>query len=123
MFSGVILFKKKKTAFFLVVCVLLFFTIPPLASAAPFSFSLGSFGGKITFATPCLNGGVALVVSPPSSGVFLFQTGRSKLYKEFMLRPGVSVVGNYSFGGFCLLTPFFGIPVQGTVRNIGTSSF
>ena len=66
------------------------------------ALSIIPFGGQIEQVQFCCNGGVLLQVGPPRSGLFLFQSGVSRLYAYWQIyRTGAWVLGTANPGGVC----------------------
>lgn len=85
------------------------------------------FGGQITsvFYCPC-SANLAIVVGPPSPGVFMYQPGVSMVYAWYQIfRPGPWVLGTYTPGGACMMfIPYGCAPMaapMGTITQVGTS--
>jgi hypothetical protein len=85
------------------------------------------FGGPITsvFYCPC-SANLAVVVGPPSPGIFMYQPGASTVYAFYQIfRPGPWVLGNYVPGGACMMfIPYGCAPMafpMGTINEVGTS--
>jgi hypothetical protein len=85
------------------------------------------FGGQITsvFYCPC-SGNLAVVVGPPSGGIFMYQPGATIVYAFYQIfRPGPWVLGNYTPGGSCMqFIPYGCAPMAwptGTINEVGTS--
>ncbi len=61
------------------------------------------------------------MVGTPRPGLFLYQFGVSRVYRNFALIPGVNVVGVAMSGGVCTIPPAEPIPAEGTIISVGTS--
>tara|TARA_B100002003_G_C14096601_1_gene527448 strand:+ start:1188 stop:1556 length:369 start_codon:yes stop_codon:yes gene_type:complete len=112
---------RKKLTYFLVIAMFLLLISPLLTHAQIPGLGGTTFSGRILSIIYCTNGGVALIVGPPKGGFFLYQGFASRLYREYQLRIGPWVLGNYTPGiGLCLVG-IFPASTQGLIRNIGTS--
>ena len=94
-------------------------------AALPLSVNAIGFGGRIIATIPCnLGTSVALFITTPTPGAFLYIPGVSTLYKNYNLSPSRWVLGNFSPGGICTIgvCPFcVAIPMTGTIQQVGTS--
>ncbi len=81
------------------------------------------FGGRILFLNPCMDSpNVVLYIlkagTVPRPIRLMYVPVVSRLYKNFIMRPGANVLGTYVVGGWC--TGGGGI-INGTIRSMGTS--
>lgn len=81
------------------------------------------FGGRVIAILPCTcTGGFAILLGFPRPGFYLFQSGISRLYKNFIILPGSQVLGNAVVTGVCLTAlACVPIPTIGTILKVGTS--
>ncbi len=104
--------------------LLLGFFFSALLFSSAYALPFLPVGGKIIFVYECAcSGGYAILVGPPRGGIFLVQTGISRVYRWWALVPGANVVGRAIPGGVCSAgtAACFPIPVQGTILQIGSS--
>ena len=107
-----------KYLFSVFLCVITFAMFPADAQAISFG---GYFGGRVISSTPCLDGATTLiVVGPPRPGAFAYVQNSVILYNKKMPIQNRWVIGSYIPGGACV-TPAGPVPLQGTIRQIGTS--
>ncbi len=93
------------------------------ASVNPTSLLIRPFGGRILFLNPCSDSpNIVLYILKagpvPRPIRLLYIPVVSRLYMNFIFRPGGQVLGNYVLGGWC--TAGGGV-VNGTITQIGTS--
>ncbi len=89
--------------------ITIFFSISYIANA----FGL-PFGGRITYMVPCENGAVMITVIGPRPGIYVYQVGATRLYRNFVFTPGANLLGSYILGpGTCVIYPatFTGLPL------------
>ncbi len=108
----------KKALITLLIAINFYLAVPIVVHAISVG---GYFGGRVITKTPCLDGVTSLVtVSGPVAGAFAYIPGVAALYNNKTVFTGRWVIGSYAPGGVCA-TPLGPVPLQGTIRMIGTS--
>lgn len=120
-------FKIRKRPFVLVLVSIFFLFVVSFGFWIKSSKAIIPFGGPIlnVFYCPC-SANLAVVVGPPSPGVFMYQPGSTIVYAFYQIfRAGPWVLGNYTPGGACLMfIPYGCAPIAyplGTIMEVGTS--
>lgn len=93
------------------------------ASVNPVSMLIRPFGGMVLVLYPCMDS-PNIVIFVLNAGVvptpirLLYIPVVSRLYMNFVFRPGGYVLGNYMLGGWCSAA---GGVIEGTITQMGTS--